>query len=141
MQQTQPRRRFRPIRSGPINWGEIMTIGVGGSSAESELGQMTSMRDGVEPISDQELRTRIEKAQRLMREQGIQALYLDASTSLFYFTGLRLGVSERLHGAVIPDSGDVAYLCRPLRKPRPDPCCGSGTMSAPGKSMRIPLLS
>lgn len=88
-----------------------MTIGVGGSSAESELGQMTSMRDGVEPISDQELRTRIEKAQRLMREQGIQALYLDASTSLFYFTGLRLGVSERLHGAVIPDSGDVAYLC------------------------------
>jgi Xaa-Pro dipeptidase len=88
-----------------------MTIGVGGSTAERELSQMTTMRDGVQAITDAELQGRIEKARRLMREQRIQALYLDASTSLYYFTGLRLGPSERLHGAVISQSGDIAYVC------------------------------
>ncbi len=88
-----------------------MTVGVGGSTVETELRRMTSMRDGVVPISVDERRRRVEKAQHLMRAEGIQALYLDASTSLYYFTGLRLGASERLHGAVIPDKGEIAYIC------------------------------
>ena len=79
-----------------------MTIGVGGSTADRELSRMTTMRDGVQAITDAELERRMEKARRLMREQRIQALYLDASTSLYYFTGLRARQSERLHGAVIP---------------------------------------
>jgi len=88
-----------------------MTVGVGGSTMEFELERMSSMREGVSPISIDERQRRIEKAQDIMRAEGIQALYLDASTSLFYFTGLRLGASERLHGAVIPADGDVAYIC------------------------------
>ncbi|MCK5364100.1 MAG: aminopeptidase P family N-terminal domain-containing protein, partial [Gammaproteobacteria bacterium] len=79
-----------------------MTVGVGGSTMEAELERMASMRDGVQPISTEERLGRIEKAQRLMRAEGIHALYLDASTSLSYFTGLRLRASERLHGAIIP---------------------------------------
>jgi len=88
-----------------------MTVGVGGSTTAAELGGLSSMRDGVEPISIDERRGRIEKAQRLMRAEGIQALYLDASTSLYYFTGMRPGGRERLHGAVIPAEGDIAYIC------------------------------
>jgi len=88
-----------------------MTVGVGGSTMEFELERMSSMREGVSPRSIDERQRRIEKAQDIMRAEGIQALYLDASTSLFYFTGLRLGASERLHGAVIPADGDVAYIC------------------------------
>ena len=88
-----------------------MTMDVGGSTMEAELERMSSMRDGVEPVSAEERWCRIEKAQRLMRTEGIQALYLDASTSLFYFTGMRLRSSERLHGAIIPADGDIAYIC------------------------------
>ncbi len=71
-----------------------MTVGVGGSTMEAELECMSSMRDGAQPISTEERLRRIEKAQRLMRAEGIQALYLDASTSLLYFTGMRLRGSE-----------------------------------------------
>ena len=88
-----------------------MTIGVGGSTIEAELERMDSRRDGVEPITGQERRGRIEKAQQLMREEGIDALYLDASSSLYYFTGLRAKPSERLHGAVIPADGDIFHVC------------------------------
>jgi len=72
---------------------------------------MVSMRDGAEPITAAERHTRIERAQRLMTEQGVDALYLDASTSYFYFTGMRARGSERLHGAVIPAQGNPVYIC------------------------------
>jgi Xaa-Pro dipeptidase len=45
-----------------------------------------------------------------MREKGVDALYLDASTTNFYFTGLRLRGSERLHGTLIPAEGELAYI-------------------------------
>ncbi len=86
-----------------------MTQGVGGSSAQAELAGL-ARRTGFTPITVQERLERIEKAQRLMVEQGIDALYLDASTSLFYYTGLRLWATERLHGAIIPARGDIIYI-------------------------------
>ncbi|MFI5014004.1 MAG: M24 family metallopeptidase [Hyphomicrobiales bacterium] len=87
-----------------------MTLGVGGSTIEDELGRMGSMREGVSPIGDDERLRRVAKAQSIMRAHGICALHLDASTSTFYFTGLRLKGSERLHGVVIPAEGDIVYI-------------------------------
>ncbi|MFI4995219.1 MAG: M24 family metallopeptidase [Hyphomicrobiales bacterium] len=87
-----------------------MTLGVGGSTIEDELGRMRSMREGVLPIDVDERLRRIAKAQSIMRAHGIQALHLDASTSTFYFTGLRLKGSERLHGVVVPAEGDIVYI-------------------------------
>ena len=86
-----------------------MTIGVGGSTADQEMAGL-SRQTGFIPISPDERQGRIANAQRLMVEQGIDALYLDASTSLFYFTGLRLWATERLHGAVIPARGELIYI-------------------------------
>ncbi|QDC01341.1 Xaa-Pro peptidase family protein [Mesorhizobium sp. 8] len=87
-----------------------MTIGVGGSSPEEELRKLTSKRDSVAPIGQDERRQRVARAQALMREQGISALYLDASTSTFYFTGLRFHGSERMHGVVIPAEGEPVHI-------------------------------
>ena len=95
-----------------------MTLGVGGSTIEAELARMQSMRDGVVPIGTDERLGRIAKAQGLMREQGVQALYLDVSTNLFYFTGIRLRPSERLHGAIIPAEGEVIYLSPAFEEPK-----------------------
>jgi Xaa-Pro dipeptidase len=95
-----------------------MSIGVGGSSAAAELARMQPMRDGIVPIDDAERLRRIDKAQRLMREQGVQALWLDVSSNLFYFTGIRLRPSERLHGAIIPADGDIVYLSPAFEEPK-----------------------
>lgn len=95
-----------------------MTIGVGGSTAEAELARMRSMTEDVAPIGTEELRARVARAQELMRAGGIDALYLDASPSLFYFTGLSLKPTERLHGAVIPADGPIAYLSPAFEEPK-----------------------
>jgi len=87
-----------------------MTIGVGGSSAEAELAAMRPMRGDVPPIGVDERLRRVERAQALMREKGIDALWLDVSSSLTYFTGLKMRRTERLHGAVLPARGDIVYL-------------------------------
>ena len=87
-----------------------MTIGVGGSTPEAELAAMTSMRGDAPPIDNTERLARIERAQALMQAEGIDALWLDVSTSLTYFTGLRLNRSERLHGALLPAKGEITYL-------------------------------
>lgn len=63
------------------------------------------MRDGVVPISVAERQGRLEKAKRLMREQGIDALMLTGGTSMVYFTGIGWGLSERLLAAFIPVNG------------------------------------
>lgn len=95
-----------------------MVLGVGGSTFEAELARMEPMTAGVEPISTEELQARVAKAQSLLRAQGIQALYIDTSTNLRYFTGIELGLTERLHGAIIPAEGDIAYLSPAFEEPK-----------------------
>jgi Xaa-Pro dipeptidase len=87
-----------------------MTIGVGGSTAEKELAAMSSMRGDVPPIGVEERLKRIARAQAIMREKGIDALYLDVSSSMVYFTGLNFRRTERMHSAVLPAKGDIVYV-------------------------------
>ena len=95
-----------------------MTLGVGGSSFEAELAKLKPVADGVEPIAVSEFKARIAKVQRLLREQGLQGLYLDTSTNLLYFTGIQLKLTERLHGAVIPAEGEIVYLSPAFEEPK-----------------------
>src|ERR1700709_638151 len=95
-----------------------MGTGVGGSTFAAERDAMAPMTGGVVPITVDELKQRVQKAQRLMREQGVSALYLDTSTHLRYFTGAAWNLTERLHGAVIPAEGDVAYLSPTFEEPK-----------------------
>jgi Xaa-Pro dipeptidase len=69
-----------------------------------------AMRGDAPPIDTGERQRRIERAQSLMQARGVDAIWLDVSTSLAYFTGLRLGRSERLHGAILPARGGLTYL-------------------------------
>ncbi len=71
----------------------------------------------VHPITPDEFRQRIEHAQRLMADAPpapsgspsqaakYDALFFAPGTSLYYFTGIRWGLSERLVGLVIPRTG------------------------------------
>lgn len=74
------------------------------------LAGLESMTKDIVPISVQEREARIEKAQRLMTENNIKALFLDGGTSMEYFTGIRWGTSERMMSAIIPAKGEVKYV-------------------------------
>lgn len=71
---------------------------------------LQSMVEGVEPITVAERMARIEKAQGLMSDNGIDAMYLDAGTSMEYFTGVRWGQSERMLAVIIPVEGEPKYV-------------------------------
>ena len=63
------------------------------------------------PITEQERLARIEKARKLMAENGIGAIVLETGTSMTYFANVRWGLSERPFLLVIPQKGDLAYVC------------------------------
>ena len=88
-----------------------MTLGVGGSTATKELSMLTSQRDQAVATDLDEYQQRLQKVRGLMAETGVDVLYLDATTSLRYFTGMSCYASERLHGALISQSGELIYIC------------------------------
>ena len=99
-----------------------MTAGVGGSTFAAELARLQPPPDTPQPIPLDDLHARIAQAQRLMQAQNIDALYLDTSTNLRYFTGMALHLTERLHGAVIPARGPIAYLSPAFEAPKTQEC-------------------
>ena len=111
---TMDRRRF-VRRSGGLVGAALLAPRL----AESELaapaqqpGPLAALQPlpPVPPITEAERRGRIEKARRLMSENGIDAMFLEGGTSMFYFTGVRWGNSERTFGVVIPAKGELAWV-------------------------------
>src|SRR6476659_3935856 len=80
--------------------------------------RLRRMTDNVVPITLVERRARIEKAQRLMREQHIDAMYLEPGSSMFYYTGKRWSTSERMFALVIPARGELAWICPKFEEER-----------------------
>ncbi len=76
----------------------------------SPMDQLKSMTDDIVPITVLEREARLAKAQRLMVENKIDALLLDAGTSMKYFTGISWHPSERTMVAIIPAKGEVTYV-------------------------------
>jgi Xaa-Pro dipeptidase len=86
--------------------------GAGGDNGlPAAIKALRPMTDGVVPISDDERRARIARAQKLMAEQKLDAIFMEGTTSMFYFANMRWGQSERTFGLVIPAEGEVAYVC------------------------------
>ena len=73
--------------------------------------ELKPLEGGVVPISVEERKQRIARAQQLMAQEKIDAIFMEGTTSSFYFTGMRWGQSERTFGLVIPAKGAVAYVC------------------------------
>jgi Xaa-Pro dipeptidase len=79
--------------------------------AHPAIAALKPMTAGVKPITREERAARVQKAQRLMAENKISAIVLEGGSSMFYFTGVRWGLSERPFVAVIPAKGDIAWVC------------------------------
>ena len=87
-----------------------MATGIGGCTAQQALEQLQPLTENPPEIAADEYRQRIQHAQRLMRENGIDACYVNAGSNLRYFTGTQWSASERMVGAVIPAEGEIAYI-------------------------------
>ena len=70
------------------------------------------------PISVTERKNRIGKAQQLMSQYKMDAIFLEGTTTCFYYTGMRWGQSERTFGVVIPAKGAIAYVCPKFEEDR-----------------------
>ncbi|HET6932159.1 MAG TPA: Xaa-Pro peptidase family protein [Candidatus Acidoferrum sp.] len=68
--------------------------------------------DRVQPIKPEEFRVRLLRAQNLMSQlnPGFDALLIGPGTSLYYFTGIRWWLSERLLALIIPRSGQAILI-------------------------------
>jgi Xaa-Pro dipeptidase len=80
------------------------------NTTDPAIASLKPMTSGVTPISDDERRGRIEKAQKLMTEQKVGAIVIEGGSSMFYFTGTRWGLSERPFVVIIPAKGELAYV-------------------------------
>ena len=117
-----PMNRRHFLRVGALGAGAAACARADGSSNKSSsdnnmqdlpavIRDLKPMTAGVTPISDDERRARIAKAQQLMNEQKIDAIFMEGTTSCAYYVGMRWGQSERTFGVVIPANGEVAYVC------------------------------
>lgn len=80
--------------------------------------KLRRMTEGVVPISLDERRERIENARRLMRKNRIDAIYIEPGATMFYYTGMRWGTSERMLAMVIPVRGEIAWVCPKFEEER-----------------------
>jgi Xaa-Pro dipeptidase len=76
------------------------------------------MTDGVLPVTVDEHRTRLARAQRLLAESGLHAMVVGPGSSLAYFTGAEWGLSERFLGVVLGRSGDPIWIVPSFEKDR-----------------------
>jgi Xaa-Pro dipeptidase len=104
------------IKNSSLTW-------IGLSLINTPLGSWNGSFEGFEkatfkPITKEERLIRIAKAQQLLQENSIQALVLDAGTNLEYFTGLKWYPSERSMLCMIPQKGEIQYICPAFEEDR-----------------------
>lgn len=83
-----------------------------------QISDLRPMTEGIVPINTAERLGRIEKAQRLMALNKIDAVYIEAGYGLKYFTGIDWWRSERMMAAILPANGGIVYICPAFEEAR-----------------------
>ena len=103
----------------------LAALGSGLISATNRLESMPAVIDRLQPlkapvvpITIDERKDRIARAQQLMEKLRIDAIFMEGTASCFYFTGMRWGQSERTFGLLIPSKGKIAYICPKFEEDR-----------------------
>jgi len=84
----------------------------GAGELPPSIARLESWADRARPITTGERAGRVERAKRLMRDHGLDALAMCGGTSMIYFTNVRWGGSERLFTVVVPVEGE-AFVVSP----------------------------
>jgi Xaa-Pro dipeptidase len=127
-----PRRRRRPVSMDRRSFlkvtaaaagtalagGESLASGKTNAVREGPLSRLGPMTEGIVPISDAERKTRIDKARRIMVENGIDAVVMEGGSSLEYFTAVSWWNSERVFVWILPARGEMAWVCPKFEEDR-----------------------
>lgn len=84
--------------------------GIGGSTPEAELAKLSEPNIKPSAIEMTEYQNRKDKACAALKEKGLDALYINAGTNLYYFTNTKWNPSERLVGAILFADGGLKYI-------------------------------
>lgn len=105
--------------------GAVAALGGPGAAAEDGDGSLPApiralrpFTDGVHPITVDEHRHRLSRAQALLAENHLDALVVGPGSGLAYFTGVEWGLSERFFGMVLTRSGDPVWVTPAFEKDR-----------------------
>ncbi len=82
------------------------------------IARLTSWADRAKPITNEERTARVEQAKRLMKDNGLDALFLMGGTSMVYFTNIGWGGGERMFAVVIPVNGEAFVVCPAFEEDR-----------------------
>lgn len=101
------------LAAGTVVASGFQSIQTSGENAAGGSGKeiMCSMTRDIVPISLNERKERVAKAQRLMVQNNIKALLMEGGSSMEYFTGISWWPSERTMVSVIPAVGEIFYVC------------------------------
>jgi len=103
-------------------------------SPDSPIGALKSRKAEAHPITNEERQARVERAQRLMRENKLEAIAMIGGTSLEYFSNIHWGLSERLFVMVLPARGEPFFVAPAFEKDRAVEQIGEGPF---GKSPHV----
>jgi Xaa-Pro dipeptidase len=115
-QQNSPFSRRRFLQSSAAISSLALASSPSSAIAQTQLPPSFSMLkplgDRVHPITPEEFHGRLLRAQELMAtlDPKFDAIFLGPGTSLYYFTGIRWWLSERLLALVIPRSGQPLLI-------------------------------
>ena len=97
---------------------EVPSAPGGEPALPAAIRALQPMVDATAPITVDEHRARLARAQRLLAENGLDALVVGPGSSLTYFTGAEWGLSERFLGVVVGRVGDPVWVVPAFEKDR-----------------------
>ena len=116
------RRNFLKTSAGAAGaaWvgGRVFASSVQEPKKDGPIAGLKPMTDGIVRISDAERLARMEKARKLMVENGIDAIAMEGGSSLVYFTDVNWWNSERTFLWVLPARGEMAWACPKFEEDR-----------------------
>ncbi|HET7561026.1 MAG TPA: M24 family metallopeptidase [Rhodanobacteraceae bacterium] len=89
-----------------------------GSELPPSIAALKPVTGKAVPISDAEYRARLAKAQRLMAQHQLDAIFVGPGTSLKYFVDIDWWPSERTAGMLLARSGDPVYITPTFERSR-----------------------
>jgi hypothetical protein len=79
-------------------------------AADIDTSDLSDITKDVKPIDRAERAGRVERAQKLMRDNKIDAIMLEPGSSMVYFSGVEWWRSERLTSVILPAKGEAIVV-------------------------------
>jgi Xaa-Pro dipeptidase len=87
---------------------------------KQDKSKIDKLRARIKPITETDREERIDRARRLMAANNLDAIFMEGSTNLRYYTGVNWGRSERVFGMILPRTADPHWIVPKFEESRAD---------------------